>query len=1110
MRKDWSMSWAAVCSLVAMVALWGCGNALPPAPELPDDEGAAGEPVPDPTLSGTIRGDLFSMRFEDSGNGQAIVLSKGELLRFASELGMYDLSPAAAKAMPRQQSLDNIVSLQLGKEVSLGTGGLSVVLESLTFDFSSLTITATIRINMRNDDGVLLDSGVLEIVLSGVQLNGDGGISVGSVIVRGVDSEGNPVFEEDQGGGNFTPPEANTPPIAVANAIPTTATIGTAVLLTAVGSADADGDDLTFAWAQTAGAPTVALTGAGSETAGFVAPDIPPATALTFTVTVGDGTAQSTASVDVTIQQPNRPPNADAGEDQTAQPGDEVVLDGSGSSDPDDDSLTFTWRQSGGAPAVSLSGTDTPTATFTVPGTITENVDLEFELTVNDGNLSALDTVRISVEVVTGGGGGGGGGPVTPPDELLDLVPGDVTFVVALRSFSDFSQGFDSLVGIADAFTNLLAPIGWEGLSNVDASIAFLFRANDNLSACVEEVTLQDLIDALEFAFPGMVEVFDVGDGVTRVDIPSPVVPIGPIFDEPNQVSHAPGTLQVFVKPTGQERFIVIAGSKDAVLAITSHQGTSLDDVFDASWLSSFEAGDLVLYTDGTLPTPPLPWWLSTPPWWLVPPVMPTASPLSNVEALASAGNGDTNATCMVIEIGDPLGITSWERFNPGSQSATKLANMPTTTDSMLVGLPDEPIVFAVGGSPVPVDMFAQILNSVDPGVLDALVASSSMSLSELPGGYSGLFGLANVVTVTHPNPTVNAAEIYRTLVAGLMNDLQDLLDAELVVGVLVYEEQVAEPGVQGGRLVDRLTIGVDLLLQLLGLPEDDYTDEIMAVLGSEPLLIRIVKVNQTHVAISMGGGVDRLNQIITLVESGMAPLASRVLVADVASSLPAERALEAYVALGQLPKLVYDIAQALGANLPLDQDPGNANEAIGVTRGRDGNSERSDVVAPAELLRGLAEFLGSVFPAPLPPIDIVCDIPDNEEAIRSSVFDLINQERTSRALDALTPNTTLNVMAEDYCCEMIEGGFFSHNNPYTGEGPGQRAINAGYIYLAVGENLAASQDTPEQVVADWMASTEGHRENILATQWREFGLGIRRGGQYGVYWVLEFGRPPD
>lgn len=135
--------------------------------------------------------------------------------------------------------------------------------------------------------------------------------------------------------------------------------------------------------------------------------------------------------------------------------------------------------------------------------------------------------------------------------------------------------------------------------------------------------------------------------------------------------------------------------------------------------------------------------------------------------------------------------------------------------------------------------------------------------------------------------------------------------------------------------------------------------------------------------------------------------------------------------------------------------------------------------------------------------------VPANNDALVATVLDLVNNERTSRGLRELTLNETLSKMAVSYCEEMIEQGFFAHENPNTGETLGQRAINAGYIFLAIGENLAGGQTSPEQVVAEWMRSTQGHRENILAAQWREVGIGVRTGGEYGVYWVLEFGNPP-
>ncbi len=89
----------------------------------------------------------------------------------------------------------------------------------------------------------------------------------------------------------------------------------------------------------------------------------------------------------------NRPPIARAGNDQIVSPGVLVTLDGSASSNPDGDPLTFFWRQTGGA-AVSFTPTLSRT-TFTAPGPGA----LTFMLTVTDtGGLAHSDSVVITVE----------------------------------------------------------------------------------------------------------------------------------------------------------------------------------------------------------------------------------------------------------------------------------------------------------------------------------------------------------------------------------------------------------------------------------------------------------------------------------------------------------------------------------------------------------------------------------------------------------------------------------------------------------------------------------------------------------------------------------------
>lgn len=132
---------------------------------------------------------------------------------------------------------------------------------------------------------------------------------------------------------------------------------------------------------------------------------------------------------------------------------------------------------------------------------------------------------------------------------------------------------------------------------------------------------------------------------------------------------------------------------------------------------------------------------------------------------------------------------------------------------------------------------------------------------------------------------------------------------------------------------------------------------------------------------------------------------------------------------------------------------------------------------------------------------------PTNNDVLVDQVLRLVNERRTRIGLNDLTLSPVLTQMAEAYGTEMIERSFFAHENP-EGEGPGHRAIAAGYVFVQVGENLAAGQETAEQVVAEWMASAE-HRDIILGMQWQEIGIGVRIGGEYNVYWVLEFGNPP-
>lgn len=95
-------------------------------------------------------------------------------------------------------------------------------------------------------------------------------------------------------------------------------------------------------------------------------------------------------------------PVANAGPDQTVNEGSAVALDGSGSSDPDGDSLTYLWSIPAGVTLFDLqmSSSDLikPKPTFTAPF-VTADTNYTFTLVVNDGKAdSSSDSVVITVK----------------------------------------------------------------------------------------------------------------------------------------------------------------------------------------------------------------------------------------------------------------------------------------------------------------------------------------------------------------------------------------------------------------------------------------------------------------------------------------------------------------------------------------------------------------------------------------------------------------------------------------------------------------------------------------------------------------------------------------
>ncbi|MGQ3478479.1 CAP domain-containing protein [Paenibacillus sp. TY11] len=117
-----------------------------------------------------------------------------------------------------------------------------------------------------------------------------------------------------------------------------------------------------------------------------------------------------------------------------------------------------------------------------------------------------------------------------------------------------------------------------------------------------------------------------------------------------------------------------------------------------------------------------------------------------------------------------------------------------------------------------------------------------------------------------------------------------------------------------------------------------------------------------------------------------------------------------------------------------------------------------------------------------------------------AEVVKLVNNERSQKGLKPLTSNAKLTEVALVKAKDMSTNNYFSHTSPTYGS-PFDMMKKFGVTYTYAGENIAMGQKTPQEVMKAWMNS-QGHRENILKTEFTQIGVAY-----YNGYWVQEFTR---
>ena len=206
---------------------------------------------------------------------------------------------------------------------------------------------------------------------------------------------------------------------------------------------------------------------------------------------------------------------------------------------------------------------------------------------------------------------------------------------------------------------------------------------------------------------------------------------------------------------------------------------------------------------------------------------------------------------------------------------------------------------------------------------------------------------------------------------------------------------------------------------------------------------------------------------------------------------------------LGTVPAAIRSLFIVAVAILAIEALPLGSDVKAAVEASRTGRVVNAEIVA---FQPQIESFTGQLGGSPLLVTRVGedqterLDLPDGidlapDPVAERQLFDLVNEERTQRGLDALVWDERLVPVARAHSQEMFTLKYFSHESPTSGS-PFDRLKAAGVMYSRGGENLAYAQSVA--VAHQALMGSPGHRENILRPEFTRIGIGLISGGAYG------------
>ncbi|WP_245902241.1 CAP domain-containing protein [Gracilibacillus dipsosauri] len=177
------------------------------------------------------------------------------------------------------------------------------------------------------------------------------------------------------------------------------------------------------------------------------------------------------------------------------------------------------------------------------------------------------------------------------------------------------------------------------------------------------------------------------------------------------------------------------------------------------------------------------------------------------------------------------------------------------------------------------------------------------------------------------------------------------------------------------------------------------------------------------------------------------------------------------------------------------DQDQDGGRFRVPVNPGREQNIFRYDNPEPGQNQQEANEMPNADKEQQDPKVENQPKSQQSNANFKQRVIELTNQARQENGVEPLSADQQVAEVAQKKSEDMSENNYFSHTSPTFGS-TFDLLEDSGVEYSEALENIAAGQQSPQQVVKGWLNS-EGHRKNILDPNVTHIGIGYDKDGNY-------------